>query len=421
MPSKTFCIYPFTGLSTRQDGAIKACYRSHPIGYIQENTLEEVWNSSSLCRLRQQLLNNERPPECDPCFSLEDIGVESLRQRHLSQTMPESRSKLYPDTIKKLNEDFTMPFDFPVLEIKLNNLCNLKCRMCNPTDSTSWTDWAIVEDFYKADNDVLVDTIKKFNLIESPVLDNFENNPNWWDSFKKIIPHLKKVEFAGGEPLIDPQHYRILEMLSTYGMDIELRYSTNLTTLGKGGRNVWEYWPKFKNVAVNVSIDGIEDSYEYIRSNASWKTLIENIKTIQQIPNVTRVVGIVAAQVSNVLVFDKMIEYFLNDLGITFYITNIVRHPTVLSPQVLPPELKILAIERLTAIKEKVPSFNLVKEAPLLHELTITHIDSLISFLLANDTSHLWDRCVEFNHKLDKSRHQLSFEQVTPEFKNYIK
>jgi MoaA/NifB/PqqE/SkfB family radical SAM enzyme len=409
--SKTFCMHPFTGLATREDGAVKVCCRSHPIGNIQDNTLEDIWNNDAMCRIRKQVLNNERPPECAPCFNLEDQGVESLRQRHINGVIPEARINLYPNTL--LQE--IMPFEFPTMEIKLNNLCNLKCRMCNPTDSTSWNDWEQVEEFYDKEKNYIADNVRKLNLVRKPYLDKFEDNPNWWDSFEKLLPYFRRVEFAGGEPLMDPQHYRILDMLAPYGHQIEIKYATNGTTLGiSKGRTIHEYWPAFRSVAVNVSIDGIGDVYEYIRGNANFSEVVENIKTIQTIPNVSRVVGAVAVQVSNVLILDKMIEYFLDDLGIVFY-TNMVNYPNVLSIQVLPNELKSIAIKRLNAVKLRVPEFKHVKANPILLDITNKQIDGVINFINSKNTTHLWSECIEFNQRLDTTRDQ-SFFDITPEF-----
>jgi molybdenum cofactor biosynthesis enzyme MoaA len=406
-------MHPFTGLATREDGAIKACCRSHPVGYIQDQTLEEIWNNDTMQRIRRQVLNSERPLECAPCFNLEDKGVESLRQRHIAGVIPEARITLYPDT--PLQE--IMPFEFPTMEIKMNNLCNLKCRMCNPMDSTSWNDWQEVESYYKKEDNFLVQKITDLNLKNKPFLDSFVDTPNWWDSFEKLLPYFRRVEFAGGEPLMDPTHYKILDMLAPYGHQIEIKYATNLTMLGKSNRTIWQYWPKFKSVAVNVSIDGIGNSYEYVRGNASWAELINNIKQIQTIPNISRIVGAVAVQVSNVLVLDKMIEYFLDDIGIVFY-TNMVQYPNVLSAQVLPKELQVLAVEKLLAVRSKLPDYKLVKEHPMLLKLTEGQIDGVINFLSANDQSSLWPECIEFNRKLDATRDQ-SFFDVTPEFKLY--
>ena len=411
--SKTFCMHPFTGLATREDGAVKACCRSHPVGYIQDQTLEGIWNNDTMQRIRRQVLNSERPAECAPCFSLEDQGVESLRQRHINGVIPEARINLYPDT--RLQE--IMPFEFPTMEIKMNNLCNLKCRMCNPMDSTSWNDWQEVEEHYIKEDNFLVKKINDLNLKNKPFLDSFVDTDNWWTSFEKLLPYFRRVEFAGGEPLMDPTHYKILDMLAPYGDNIEIKYATNLTTLGKSNRTVWQYWPKFKSVAVNVSIDGIDTSYEYIRGNASWAELVNNIKQVQTIPNVSRIVGAVAVQVSNVLILDKMIELFLNDLGIVFY-TNMVQYPTVLSAQVIPNELKSLAVVKLKAVRELVPTFKLVKEHPMLEALTYKQIDGIINFILAKDNTHLWNDCIEYNRRLDVTRDQ-SFFDTTPEFKPY--
>jgi MoaA/NifB/PqqE/SkfB family radical SAM enzyme len=408
-------MHPFTGLATREDGAVKVCCRSAPIGNIQDNTLEEIWNNDAMRLVRKQVLCGERPEVCKPCFDLEDQGVESLRQRHINGVIPEARINLYPDT--PLEE--IMPFEFPTMEIKLNNLCNLKCRMCNPTDSTSWNDWTEVEDFYKKENNFLVHSIKDLNLIKKPYLDKFDDNPNWWDSFEKLLPYFRRVEFAGGEPLMDPQHYRILDMLKPYGKDIEIKYATNGTTLGiSKGRTVHDYWPHFRSVAVNVSIDGINDVYNYIRGNGDFNDVEKNIKEIQTIPNVSRIVGAVAVQVSNVLTLDKMIEHFLDKLGIVFY-TNMVQYPNVLSAQVLPNALKEIAIGKLQSVKLRVPTFKYVVENPILLGITNKQIDGIINFLNAKDQNMLWQDCVEFNQRLDATRNQ-SFIDVTPEFKPYV-
>lgn len=416
--STTFCMHPFTGVATREDGGIKPCCRSWNVGNVQEQSLEEIWNNDNMKRIRKQMLNNERPAECISCFELEDQNIESLRQRHLKGQIPEARINLYPNAWTKMQDDYTMPFDFPTIELKLNNLCNLKCRMCHPMDSTSWDDWDEIEDFYVKENSFLIQPIGEMKASGSMYLDAFSDNEQWWENFQRLIPYFKRVEFAGGEPLTDPTHYRILEMMQLYAKDIEIKYATNLTSLGKGKRNIFAYWPAFKSVAVNVSIDGLGDSYEYIRGNAKWDVLIENIKKIQEIPNVTRIVGAVAVQVSNVLILDKMADYFLNELGIVFY-TNLVNYPSVLNVQSLPNELRKVAIARLQAATTRVLEHKLVKEHPQLKDITLLQFHGVINYLKFSEVGHLWEDCVEFNRRLDKSRNQ-SFTDITPEFKPYV-
>jgi MoaA/NifB/PqqE/SkfB family radical SAM enzyme len=413
-------MHPFTGLATQENGAVMACCRSHPVGFIQDASLEEIWNNDTMKRIRMQVLNDERPPECEPCFNLEDQGVESLRQRHTAGFIPEARINLYPDALNALNDDYTMPFEIPTMEIKLNNLCNLKCRMCHPVDSTSWNDWDQVEEFYKTEGNIIAKLVDEHDLKRKPYLDKFEDNPNWWDSFEKLLPYFRRVEFAGGEPLMDPQHYRILDMLSQYGENIEIKYATNLTTLGiKGGRSVHNYWPKFKSVAVNISIDGVGEVYEHIRGNASWDELVANIQEIKKFDNISRIVGACTVQVGNVMQLDKIAEVFLNELEIIFH-THRVSYPNLLSAQVLPQELKDEATRRLEALKPKLKDFSLAKKIPEVEQYAQGQLQDNINFINAKDWNHLWEQTVEFNHRLDKSRDQKSFEEVVPEYKDYV-
>lgn len=418
--SKTLCMHPFTGLATREDGAIKVCCRSAPIGYIQKETLEEAWNNDAMREVRRQVLNNERPEVCKPCFDLEDQGVQSLRQRHIAGVIPEARVNLYPEALNALNDDFTMPFEFPTMEIKLNNLCNLKCRMCNPLDSTSWKDWDQVTKFYKKEDNILIPIIQ--SLVDTPgkYIGPFDNSSNWWDSFEKLLPHFRRVEFAGGEPLMDPHHYKILDMLAQYGDQIELKYATNGTKLGiSKGRTIYDYWPKFKSIAVNVSIDGIHDVYEYIRGNGKFREVEENVKIFKTFPNVSRVVGAFTVQANNIMQIDKVIEYFINTMGIVFY-SHRVSYPMALSAQVLPPELKAQVVRRLEQMKMEILEYPLVKEHKLLETVTLQQIQDNINFLQSkcmHDTH--WQDCIEFNQALDKTRDQ-DFLSVNSEFKQYV-
>jgi hypothetical protein len=257
--SKTFCMHPFTGLATREDGAIKVCCRSQPIAWIQETSIEDAWNCDSMKELRRKVMNDERPSECAACFMLEDQGVESLRQRHIKTDYPDNRATLFPDALEHLNEDYSMTESMSVIELKLNNLCNLKCRMCNPLDSTSWQDWDQVSEYYVRENNFLVPTIQRLVKKPGQYIGPFEDKEKWWDSFERIIPHLRRIEFAGGEPLMDPHHYKILDILKPYGKNIDLKYATNGTTLGiTKGRTIHEYWPSFKSIVVNLSIEVTE-------------------------------------------------------------------------------------------------------------------------------------------------------------------
>ena len=394
-------------------------YKIFDCTFDLNETLEEAWNGEKMREVRRQVLSDERPDVCKPCFDLEDQGVQSLRQRHIANNIPESRVNLYPDALKSLTTDMTMPFELPTMEIKINNLCNLKCRMCNPLDSTQWKDWNSIVEHYKKEDNYLVKAVEDLGLTKAPYVGLFDDKKEWWDSLRKLLPHFKRVEFAGGEPLMDPMHYKILDLLSENGKNIEIKYATNGTVLGIKGRWIKDYWPKFKSVAVNVSIDGIDEVYEYVRSNGKFQDVVDNVRIMKNIPTVSRIVGAFTVQSNNIMQIDKVIEYFLNKLEIVFY-SHRVQYPRALSAQVLPKELKDKVIVKLELMKDKIKEYRLVKEHPILEKITLQQIQDNINFLKARDLNQYWKDCVDFNHRLDKTRNQGPFEKIIPEFAPYV-
>jgi Radical SAM superfamily/Iron-sulfur cluster-binding domain len=414
-------MHPFTGLATREDGAVKVCCRSQPIGWIQNESIEEIWNNSNMKEVRRQVLNNERPDVCVPCFNLEEQGVESLRQRHIKNSFPDSRINLYPRALDKLNlEDFSMPFEFPTIEIKINNLCNLKCRMCNPLDSTQWKDWESVEEFYAAENNYLVDAVRKLGLTKAPFVGLFEDKLEFWENLEKLLPYFRRVEFAGGEPLMDPTHYKILDLLSRNGENIEIKYATNGTVTGiKGGRTIHDYWPKFKRVSVNVSIDGLYNVYEYIRGNGDFETVKRNVEIFKSFPNVDYVVGACTVQVGNIMQLPEIIPYFLNEMGIVFY-SHRVNYPNVLSAQCIPKELKLKVIRQLEMLKAEVVDYSIMNIHSDLLPVTLRQIQDNINFLQARDLHQFWSQTIAFNARLDITRNQGPIEKIIPEFMPYV-
>jgi hypothetical protein len=142
-----------------------------------------------------------------------------------------------------------------------------------------------------------------------------------------------------------------------------------------------------------------------------------NIKEIQKIPNVSRVVGAFTAQAGNILQAAECIDYFINEMNIVFY-SHRVGHPTCLSAQVLPQALKEEAIKRLEAVRARLFTFDNIKKYPLLEKVTLQQIKDNINYLGAKDQHHLWSDFLEFNRQLDATRNQ-SLLTVVPEFKPY--
>ena len=411
LKSKTFCIYPFIHLATKTDGSFKLCCRSEKISSLRETSVIDLWNSDKYKRIRRQLLNSERPEECKSCWSMESVGTRSMRQRAFKSHWSD-----YIPLLKKVDIDGTVPFSPKSIELKLSNLCNLRCRMCHPVDSSSWVkDWPLVEDLMKKHSSGIYRTAKKQKILKNPLVSAFKDEKKWWQDFEKIVDSLEIVKFVGGEPLMDPLHYRVLGLLKRRASEIKLEYSSNLTYLSFKGISILDYWKNFKGVWLYVSIDGIGNVYDYIRTGAKFTEVEANLDQVVQDQSVCfEQIGVVCTiQVYNVFQLPKIMDYF-SKKGIYFH-SNRVTYPAFLNSQVLPQNLKDQVTKSILEYREK-----LYKEKPFEKKVIKNlnrHIQDHINHINGKDCSHLLPDLVDYTKRMDQSR-QTDVLSVVPELKS---
>jgi organic radical activating enzyme len=255
--SKTFCIYPWIHLHAYPTGEAYPCchaeMRPGVVGNCRTNTLEEIWHGEPMKKLRADMLSETPHAACTRCYEQEESGFFSGRR---------SANKHHGHHIKKLE---STPFEMTYWDIRFSNLCNLKCRSCGHIFSSQWyQDQArLAGPEWKDRNTVL----------------NYAGRTET-DMWTQLEPHLDYVEqiyFAGGEPLLMEEHYRILKELLRRGRtDVRLIYNTNFTHTDLKGESVFEYWREFKSVAVGASLDGMGLPAEYIRKGTKWADVVKN-------------------------------------------------------------------------------------------------------------------------------------------------
>ena len=255
--SKTFCIYPWIHLHAYPTGeAYPCCHAEMGVGQVgncRTNTLEEIFYNDEMTNLRNRMVHGIKSSACQRCYEQEESGFFSGRL---------SANKHHGHHVKKLE---SIPFEMTYWDIRFSNLCNLSCRSCGHIFSSSWYqdqarlaggDWA-----------------------EKNTVLNYAGRTAT-DMWEQLLPHLDYVEqiyFAGGEPLMMVEHYRILDELERRGrFDVRLVYNTNFTHIKLKDRTVFDYWKKFKSVAVGASLDAQGARAEYIRKGTVWDTVERN-------------------------------------------------------------------------------------------------------------------------------------------------
>jgi MoaA/NifB/PqqE/SkfB family radical SAM enzyme len=375
--SKTFCIYPWIHLHAYPTGeAYPCCHAEMGVGQVgncRENTLEEIYHSESMDRLRDNMLNERPSPACQRCYEQEESGFFSGRR---------SANKHHGHHIGQLaNNDFKMTY----WDIRFSNLCNLSCRSCGHIFSSSW-----YQDQAKLAGPAWAHNNTALNIAG-------RNKDDMW---QQLVPHLDYVEqiyFAGGEPLMMEEHYNILDELERRGrFDVRLIYNTNFTHTKLKDREVFDYWRKFKSVAVGASLDAMGPRAEYIRRGTDWHTVERNRRAmIEQCPNVDFYISPTLSILNALHLPDfhrNWVEAGLiraQDLNV-----NILQDPAYLRIDIATPEYKQTLNNRYQAHLEW-----LRLQDPL-NRATVG-FESAINFMWATDNTQLitkfWDKMNELD------------------------
>jgi organic radical activating enzyme len=311
-----FCIMPFVH-SFVTPNIISPCCAYTP--KIKVNSKKQYWSSDQLHNIQKNMLNNVRDPGCNICWKKEDRGYSSLRQ-HSNQ--------IYADHITdiKQNKKIDNPF---YLDLRLGNLCNLKCRMC----ISEWSS-QIAGEILDNPNEDWIDTPKQ-KIIE---LDN-----DTWELLDQWIPYVRRVFMTGGEPTIIKRNLDYINKIITSGHspNVELIFTTNATNINQ---NFVEIGKHFKSVSYNVSIDAVGELANYIRYPSNWQTIHDNLKKIG-----TGVSLNTTIQWLNMTRLNEIFE-FIENCGIPFggVWFQLVTDPYYLDPIYAPTFMKEKCIEDIT-------------------------------------------------------------------------
>lgn len=263
--NKYLCILPWIHLHIAPDGDVFPCCistdgRRRTGNYHQQPSLVGQLNSPPMKALRLQMLLGERPEVCATCWNLEEANPAVMSMRKF-YTLVKFKGLL--GLFKQTGDDgeLAIPRLFSV-DARFSNVCNFKCRMCNAKQSH-----LIAKEEAGPEQTPTVAKSSPGLMLVDDIMGNLDT--------------LAQIEFAGGECLLQSEHYQLLEQLIAAGRtSLLLNYSSNLSTLRFRHWRIDELWQKFSNVVVRVSVDHIGERAEYIRHGLCWKTFNDNLELL---------------------------------------------------------------------------------------------------------------------------------------------
>lgn len=398
MNKKNFCVSPWIHLHTWPNDQVYPCCMTpmeYPIGNLKENSLEEIWNSEKIKNLRVEFLNDQRPESCKRCFEMEDMGQRSVRQK-LNQDYKSHIAK----SLKTKSDGSFDEFNLVYWDFRFSNICNFRCRTCGPQLSSGWYE----------------DTKKIWGKLPSDVK-VIKETAETWEQIEPLFDIVEEIYFAGGEPLIMEEHYRILKKLDEMKRyDVRLRYNTNFSQLRYKSLKIDEIWPKFDSVHLSVSIDGGGSRGEYIRKNMDWAKILENRDRFKPMPsNIYFYVNFTLSVMNSFHVVDfhrECVETRFVESPDHFRL-NILQFPLHFRLQMLPDNIKHKLIDHYESY---ISHLKTLKNS----QSIISDFKTAINFIKADDYSNELENFRKNIKQLDDIRNE-QFTETFPELKELMK
>ena len=371
MIPKTFCTLPWINISTDVNGSLRPCCKfaqpnpsnEYQLPNMKEGSLDVLWNDQRFQNLRQAFLDGKQPKECQSCWDEEAACMPSFRVQWAKDKKVDTTNMVFEPVATSGPRG---------MDLKLNNVCNLKCRICGPQASST---------FLKEFQERLNVTIEGSDYWISNKILGTANE----EVINKWAEDLVHLEITGGEPMASPENIKILDLLIKSGKakNITVLLNTNGTLYNK---KFLDHILQFKEVTLCLSVDDLGPRLEYERYPTEWLTVQENItKFIELRKNHSNLYLTLCPTVSsfNIYYLAEYLEWATSMDIYTYY--NILHYPPSHSVKNLPDRLKEIVSARLIH-----KDFDIVKN--FLH--------------LSRDSDILINEFISKNDELDQFRQQ---------------
>lgn len=329
------CAHAWSGFHVYPDGTTRPCCvfshnlkdDNHQDFNIRQHTIKEIINSKHMNSLREEFRQGKTPAGCATCTAVEKSG--GLSKRKLTKFKLEN---IWGHVDWESDSEQNIGF----IGGHLGNLCNLKCRICSETFSSSIATEKLTNNSAEYKNNPVYLTLLNNNWKKHSTL--------FFDNIKSM-PQLRNFEFLGGEPLLVKENIEFLQYLldNNLSKDCIFEFVTNGTQYHD---NVFDRASQFRRLTVTISIDDIGSRFEYQRSGAKWSQLQTNLKKFMSNPDLT--IGIsITVNIQNVLYLPELVSWLLSQ-GVSDYAYNMLHYPAWACVKKLTDQGKQLVINKLT-------------------------------------------------------------------------
>lgn len=396
----TFCINAYKALRYTNSGDVMLCCKSEMWlddsegnkSNIKYQGFEEALKGKIATEIREALDAGIRHPNCKKCWEEEDANIPSKR------ILDNNRASDYWGE-EFLKDKIVEP---AIIELNLGTECNLKCRICGPWSSSRW----VKEHFKIFHHDQSSEGYKKYLQDMKYYQGDWKESSPVWENIEKGIPYLKQVDFYGGEPFMVKKNWSLLQKGIDLGYSKEqvLHFNTNGTFFEEEHIEILK---RYKKVLISLSIDDIEERFEYQRSGGVWSEVSSNIQKFYRLGKECSNIDVcVCITVNNLNVYYlPEITSYLDNLGMHYYV-NFLHGPPYYNIRNIRESVK-------DAISKK---YNLTSCT----EHTRENLNKVLNFMKGYiSTKGHWEEFIKYTKDKDKYRKE-NFNNTFPEWSEVI-
>lgn len=352
----------------------------------------KLHNTDHKIKMRELMQQGHKPTECDYCWKIESMGKDYISDRVF---------KSLQFTPEEMQEWFDKPADArvvpPTLEVMFDRTCNFACSYCNANFSTTW------ERDIKKHGHYDLETSGGGAFKHDGTINNcYEKTENpfikaFWEWWPELSKELRVLRITGGEPLMNVDVWKLIDMFAQEKYQFELGINSNLGAKKAIIDRLIESSFDINKLTLFTSMETVGSQAEYIRDGLvydEWKNNIERILSESNVKRIVVMMTINALCLFNITEFmDQVMEWkqkYGNKISMSI---NFLRFPAFQSLTVLPDTLRDQSYEKLQYWYEK------NKNDSNLMFTEKSDIERLISYVNVIETPHSYDTDLEKNRR----------------------
>jgi len=353
MTKKVLCTAPLTAALIDTNKGVRPCcaYSVKYVGNIKEQRLSNIINSTEWKKIKQQMYDNEWPEGCLSCKEREDVTGWSVRTLFSDGSF---------DVTGWEEEKLTY------LEFNGSNICNLACLHCTAGFSSKWViDNKKAKEVFDTYDQETKHKIQYFDAIQLYTDDERGRSTKMHlpdpelvlENLKELdLSNLRTINFKGGEPLLNSETLAILNHLDDLSIlgNVSIVFSSNGTYINQ---EIIDVFKKCKNITFNLSLDGTDELFNYIRyGDAKFIDIEPVIAKLNELTNISVnfQVAVMNYNIFNLEEIRQWVTSMSEKYNVVYRVTglsNCVQYPKYLSLQTLSDDTRKQLIEYYSNLK----------------------------------------------------------------------